>query len=167
MGVRIRSTDRLLDCRYSFSEQQADKILDLRLYQLTGLEREKITDEYGELLTRIDDLVDILNRADRVMDLIKDELQKVKDKYDSPRVTQIVPAEGDINVEDLIANEGCIITITHGGYIKRTAESEFRAQRRGGRGGLGMTTPESHVEGGEVGFPNQLFTARIPPSLIL
>src|SRR5260370_13015606 len=119
MGVRIRSTARLLDGRYSISEQQADQILDLRLYQLTGLEREKITDEYGELLTRIDDLVDILNRADRVMDIIKDELQKVKDKYDSPRATQIVPAEGDFNVEDLIANEGCIITITNGGYIHR------------------------------------------------
>src|ERR1700680_3182311 len=104
IGIRIRSAARLVDGRYSLSEQQADQILDLRLYQLTGLEREKITGEYGELLTRIDDLVDILNRADRVMDIIKDELQKVKDKYDSPRVTQIVPEQGEIAFEDLIAN---------------------------------------------------------------
>src|SRR6202030_199954 len=104
-----------------------------------------------------DDLVDILNRADRVMDIIKDELQKVKDKYDSPRVTQIVPAEGDINVEDLIANEGCIITITHGGYIKRTAESEFRAQRRGGRGVLGMGTREAQITGDQGDFVQPLF----------
>ena len=166
IGIRIRSAARLVDGRYSFSEQQADQILDLRLYQLTGLEREKITNEYGELLTRIDDLVDILNRADRVMDIIKDELQKVKDKYDSPRVTQIVPAEGDFNIEDLIANEGCIITITHGGYIKRTAESEFRAQRRGGRGVLGMTTRESQMEGEEGDFVEHLFTASTHDSLM-
>jgi DNA gyrase subunit A len=166
IGIRIRSAARLVDGRYSFSEQQADQILDLRLYQLTGLEREKITNEYGELLTRIDDLVDILNRADRVMDIIKDELQKVKDKYDSPRVTQIVPAEGDFNIEDLIANEGCIITITHGGYIKRTAESEFRAQRRGGRGVLGMTTRESQMAGEEGDFVEHLFTASTHDSLM-
>src|SRR6201984_653486 len=116
IGVRIRSVARLVDGRYSFSEQQADQILELRLYQLTGLEREKITDEYGGLLTRIDDLVDILNRADRVMTIIKEELLKVKDKYDSARVTEIVPADGDINIEDLIANEGCIITINHRGF---------------------------------------------------
>src|ERR1700722_18998606 len=166
IGIRIRSAARLVDGRYSFSEQQADQILDLRLYQLTGLEREKITNEYGELLTRIDDLVDILNRADRVMDIIKDELHKVKDKYDSPRETQIVPAEGDFNIEDLIANEGCIITITHGGYIKRTAESEFRAQRRGGRGVLGMTTRESQMAGEEGDFVEHLFTASTHDSLM-
>ena len=155
-----------MDGRYSLSEQQADQILDLRLYQLTGLEREKITDEYNELLTRIDDLLDILNRADRVMSMIKEELLKVKDKYDSARATQIVPAEGDIDIEDLIANEGCIITITHGGYIKRTAESEFRAQRRGGLGVLGMTTRESQMEGEEGDFVQHLFTASTHDSLM-
>jgi DNA gyrase subunit A len=166
IGIRIRSAARLVDGRYSLSEQQADQILDLRLYQLTGLEREKITGEYSELLTRIDDLLDILNRADRVMGMIKEELLKVKDKYDSARMTQIVPAEGDIDIEDLIANEGCIITITHGGYIKRTAESEFRAQRRGGRGVIGMTTREGQMEGDEGDFVQHLFTASTHDSLM-
>jgi len=166
IGIRIRSAARLVDGRYSLSEQQADQILDLRLYQLTGLEREKITDEYSELLTRIDDLLDILNRADRVMGMIKEELLKVKDKYDSARMTQIVPAEGDIDIEDLIANEGCIITITHGGYIKRTAESEFRAQRRGGRGVIGMATREAQMEGDEGDFVQHLFTASTHDSLM-
>src|ERR1700737_648202 len=107
IGIRIRSETRLLDGRYTFSEHQADQILDLRLYQLTGLEREKITDEYGELLVRIADLQDILERADRVMTIIKEELLKIKDKYATPRITEIVPDQGEIDIEDLIVNEGC------------------------------------------------------------
>ena len=165
-GIRIRSEARLIDGRYAFSEAQADHILELRLYQLTGLEREKIANEYGELILRIDDLTNILERADRVMNIIKEELQKVREKYDSPRLTQIVPAEGDIDIEDLIANEGCIITITHGGYIKRTPESEFRAQRRGGRGVIGMATRESQLEGEEGDFVEHLFTASTHDSLM-
>ncbi len=165
-GIRIRSEARLMDGRYAFSETQADHILELRLYQLTGLEREKIANEYGELLLRIDDLTNILERADRVMNIIKEELQKVREKYDTPRVTQIVPAEGDIDIEDLIANEGCIITITHGGYIKRTPESEFRAQRRGGRGVIGMATREAQLEGEEGDFVEHLFTASTHDSLM-
>jgi DNA gyrase subunit A len=165
-GIRIRSEARLIEGRYAFSETQADHILELRLYQLTGLEREKIANEYGELLLRIDDLTNILERADRVMNIIKEELQKVREKYDSPRLTQIVPAEGDIDIEDLIANEGCIITITHGGYIKRTPESEFRAQRRGGRGVIGMATREAQLEGEEGDFVEHLFTASTHDSLM-
>jgi len=165
-GIRIRSEARLIDGRYAFSEAQADHILELRLYQLTGLEREKIANEYGELILRIDDLTNILERADRVMNIIKEELQKVREKYDSPRLTQIVPAEGDIDIEDLIANEGCIITITHGGYIKRTPESEFRAQRRGGRGVIGMATREAQLEGEEGDFVEHLFTASTHDSLM-
>ena len=165
-GIRIRSEARLIDGRYAFSETQADHILELRLYQLTGLEREKIANEYGELILRIDDLSNILERADRVMNIIKEELQKVREKYDSPRLTQIVPAEGDIDIEDLIANEGCIITITHGGYIKRTPESEFRAQRRGGRGVIGMATREAQLEGEEGDFVEHLFTASTHDSLM-
>jgi DNA gyrase subunit A len=165
-GIRIRSEARLIDGRYAFSETQADHILELRLYQLTGLEREKIANEYGELILRIDDLTNILERADRVMNIIKEELQKVREKYDSPRLTQIVPAEGDIDIEDLIANEGCIITITHGGYIKRTPESEFRAQRRGGRGVIGMATREAQLEGEEGDFVQHLFTASTHDSLM-
>jgi DNA gyrase subunit A len=165
-GIRIRSEARLIDGRYAFSEPQADHSLELRLYQLTGLEREKIANEYGELILRIDDLTNILERADRVMNIIKEELQKVREKYDSPRLTQIVPAEGDIDIEDLIANEGCIITITHGGYIKRTPESEFRAQRRGGRGVIGMATREAQLEGEEGDFVQHLFTASTHDSLM-
>ena len=166
IGIRIRTESRLFDGRYLFSEHQADQILDLRLYQLTGLEREKITDEYGEVLTNIADLLDILNRADRVMAIIKEELQKIKEKYSTDRLTQIVPDEGEIDIEDLIANEGCIITITHGGYIKRTAESAFRAQRRGGRGVIGMGTRESQAEGEEGDFVEHLFTASTHDSLM-
>ena len=165
-GIRIRRDARLVEGRYAFSETQADHILELRLYQLTGLEREKIANEYGELLLRIDDLTNILERADRVMNIIKEELQKVREKYDSPRLTQIVPAEGDIDIEDLIANEGCIITITHGGYIKRTPESDFRAQRRGGRGVIGMATREAQLEGEEGDFVEHLFTASTHDSLM-
>ena len=165
-GIRIRSEARLIDGRYAFSETQADHILELRLYQLTGLEREKIANEYGELILRIDDLTNILERADRVMNIIKEELQKVREKYDTPRVTQVVPAEGDIDIADLIANEGCIITITHGGYIKRTPESEFRAQRRGGRGVIGMATREAQLEGEEGDFVEHLFTASTHDSLM-
>lgn len=166
IGIRIRTESRLFDGRYLFSEHQADQILDLRLYQLTGLERDKITGEYGEVLAKIADLLDILNRADRVMAIIKDELQKIKEKYSTDRLTQIVPDEGEIDIEDLIANEGCIITITHGGYIKRTAESAFRAQRRGGRGVIGMGTRESQTEGEEGDFVQHLFTASTHDSLM-
>ena len=166
IGVRIRSESRLVDGRYIFSEHQADQILDLRLYQLTGLEREKIIDEYGEIIRKIDDLLDILHRADRVMTIIKEELLRIRDKYGSERLTAILPGQGDIAYEDLIANEGCIITITHGGYIKRTAESEFRAQRRGGRGVIGMTTREAQVSGDQGDFVEHLFTASTHDSLM-
>ena len=166
IGVRIRSEARLIDGRYIFSEHQADQILDLRLYQLTGLEREKTINEYGEVIRKIDDLIDILNRADRVMTIIKDELVRIKEKYGSERLTEIVPEQGEIDIEDLIVNEGCIITITHGGYIKRTAESEFRAQRRGGRGVIGMATRESQMAGDQGDFVEHLFTASTHDSLM-
>jgi len=166
IGVRIRSEARLIDGRYIFSEHQADQILDLRLYQLTGLEREKVINEYEEIVRKIDDLLDILNRADRVMTIIKDELVRIKEKYGSERLTEIVPEQGEIDIEDLIVNEGCIITITHGGYIKRTAESEFRAQRRGGRGVIGMATRESQMAGDQGDFVEHLFTASTHDSLM-
>ena len=159
IGVRIRNEARLVDGRYIFSEHQADQILDLRLYQLTGLEREKIVNEYTEIIRKIDDLLDILKRADRVMSIIKEELLRIKDKYGSERLTEILPGQGEIDIEDLIAREGCIITITHGGYIKRTAESEFRAQRRGGRGVIGMSTREAQIAGDLGDFVEHLFTA--------
>src|ERR1700745_3919218 len=140
IGILIRTEARLTNGRYAFSEQQADEILNLRLYQLTGLEREKIDKEYKELLESIKDLRDILAKEQRVFTIIKKELREIRDKYGTPRLTGIAPDQAEINMEDLIANEGCIISITHGGFIKRTAVSAFRAQRRGGKGVIGMAT---------------------------
>jgi DNA gyrase subunit A len=158
IGILIRSGSRVVDGRYMFSERQVNAILDLRLYQLTGLERDGIKEEYDALLETIKDLLDILAREARVMGIIKAELRQIQEKFGSPRLTQIVAAEGEINMEDLIANEGCIITITHNGFIKRTAVSAYRAQRRGGKGVIGMTTREGQSE--EDGdFVEHLFTA--------
>jgi DNA gyrase subunit A len=159
LGILIRNPARLTNGRYAFSEQQADEILNLRLYQLTGLEREKIDKEYKELIKTIEDLRDILAKEQRVLTIIKKELREVRDKHGSPRLTEIAPDEAEINVEDLIANEGCIISITHGGFIKRTAVSAFRAQRRGGKGVIGMQTREGATEEEEGDFVEHLFTA--------
>jgi DNA gyrase subunit A len=159
IGILIRSETRLTNGRYAFSEHQADEILNLRLYQLTGLEREKIDKEYKELLESIKDLLDILAKEQRVFTIIKKELREIRDKYGSPRLTEIVPDQAEINMEDLIANEGCIISITHGGFIKRTAVSAFRAQRRGGKGVIGMQTREGATEEDAGDFVEHLFTA--------
>src|SRR4051794_5194784 len=159
IGVLIRNEARLTDGRYAFSEHQCNQILDLRLYQLTGLERDKIEKEYKELIETIKDLRDILAKEARVFTIIKKELREVRDKWGSPRLTQFIADEGEINMEDLIANEGCIISITHGGFIKRTAVSAFRAQRRGGKGVIGMATREGATEEEEGDFIQHLFTA--------
>ncbi len=159
-GILIRSETRLTNGRYAFSEGQANAILDLRLYQLTGLEREKIKTEYGEVIEKIKDLMDILAKESRVFSIIKDELKTIKEKYATPRRTDLVPDEGEIAIEDLIANEGVIITLTHNQLIKRTNVSSYRAQRRGGKGVIGMTTREGAGGEGEQGdFIERLFTA--------
>jgi DNA gyrase subunit A len=159
IGIQIRRESRLVDGRYAFSEHQANQILDLRLYQLTGLEREKIDSEYKELLGSIKDLRDILAKEQRVFIIIKKELREIRDKHGTPRLTELAPDEAEINMEDLIANEGCIISITHGSFIKRTAVSAFRAQRRGGKGVIGMSTREGATEEDEGDFVEHLFTA--------
>ena len=159
IGILIRSEARLTNGRYAFSEHQADEILNLRLYQLTGLEREKIDKEYKELLESIKDLRDILAKEQRVFTIIKKELREIRDKHGSPRLTELAPDQAEINMEDLIVNEGCIISITHGGFIKRTAVSAFRAQRRGGKGVIGMQTREGATEEEEGDFVEHLFTA--------
>src|SRR2546427_1553928 len=159
IGILIRHEARLVEGRYAFSEHQANQILDLRLYQLTGLEREKIVHEYKELINTIKDLRDILAKEQRVFTIIKKELRDIRDKYGSPRLTEIAPAETEINMEDLISNEGFIISITHGSFIKRTAVSAFRAQRRGGKGVIGMSTREGATEEEEGDFVEHLFTA--------
>ena len=147
-GIEVRTPARFVNGRYALSERQSNAILDLRLYQLTGLERDKITGEYAELMVTIKDLMDILARESRVLTLIKEEVQAIKTKYATPRLTQIVPDEGEINMEDLIANEGSFITITHGGFIKRTLASEYRAQRRGGKRGDRHGDPRGGERGG-------------------
>jgi DNA gyrase subunit A len=159
-GLRLRNEDRLVNGRYSLSEAQVTAILDLRLYQLTGLEVEKVDAEYRELLETIADLLDILAREDRVLNIIKAELRAIQEKYATPRLTDLVPDEGEIAIEDLIANEGVIITLTHSGLIKRTNISSYRAQRRGGKGVIGMTTRESATGDAEADdFIEHLFTA--------
>src|SRR3989440_1099158 len=129
IGILIRNPARLTEGRYAFSEHQANQILDLRLYQLTGLERDKIDNEYKDLIKTIQDLRDILAKEQRVFTIIKKELRDLRDKHGSERLTQFAVDEGEINMEDLIANESCIISITHGGFIKPTAVSAVRAQR--------------------------------------
>ena len=161
IGLILRSETRLTSGRYSFSEAQANAILDLRLYQLTGLEAGKVRAEYAQLLERIKDLIDILARESRVFDIIKAELRQIKEKHATPRLTELAPEEGEIAIEDLIANEGVIITITHAGLIKRTNVSSYRAQRRGGKGVIGMATRDTSAAApGEAGdFIEHLFTA--------
>ncbi len=157
-GILIRSEARLDNGRYALAERQVDAILDLRLYQLTGLEIDKVEAEYKALLEVIKDLLDILARESRVMTIIKAELQSLKEKYATPRKTEIVPDEGEIAIEDLIVNEGVIITLTHNGLIKRTNVSQYRAQRRGGKGVIGMTTREGETAE-DKDFVEHLFTA--------
>ncbi|HOC55997.1 MAG TPA: DNA gyrase subunit A [Verrucomicrobiota bacterium] len=158
IGILIRSEARLVSGRYSFSEAQANAILELRLYQLTGLEIDKVRAEYRELIARIKDLLDILAKEERVLAIIKAELRAIKDKYGSPRLTDLVPDEGEIAIEDLIANEGVIITLTHAGLIKRTNINSYRSQRRGGKGVIGMATREGATEE-DHDFIEHLFTA--------
>ena len=160
LGILIRSETRLVSGRYSLSDAQVTAILELRLYQLTSMERSKIKAEYDDVVAKIKDLLDILAREERVLTIIKNELQEIKKKYATPRLTDLVPDEGEIAIEDLIVNEGVIITLTHNGLIKRTNVSAYRSQRRGGKGVIGMTTREtSVVEGEAADFIERLFTA--------
>ncbi len=126
-----------LMAKYPLSERQTNAILDLRLYQLTGLEREKIENEYMELMKLIQEYRSILENEHKLLSVIKDDLKKMREKYSTPRRTQILPAEGEFRMEDVIANEGCIITVSHNGFIKRTGVSAYRSQRRGGKGVIG------------------------------
>jgi DNA gyrase subunit A len=157
-GVLIRSEARLVNGFYSLTERQVDAILELQLYRITGLEIDKVRHEYAELLEKIKDLLDILAKESRVMAIIKQELHEIKEKYATPRKSEIVPDEGEIAIEDLIANEGVIITLTHKGLIKRTAVNAYRAQRRGGKGVIGMATRETETPE-DADFIEYLFTA--------
>jgi len=148
---RLAAKEKLTS-KFKLSDVQADAILEMRLYQLTGLEIEKIEAEYLELIKRISYLKSILASEKKVLGLIKEELDDLRKRFGDERRTDIVPDEKEIRIEDLIANEGCLITITHGGYIKRTPVSLYRQQRRGGKGVSGMETKEED-------YVEHLFTA--------
>jgi DNA gyrase subunit A len=157
-GIFIRGDARLTGGFYALTERQVDAILELQLYRLTGLEMDKVRQEYGVLLDKIKDLLDVLAKESRVMAIIKAELAAIKEKHATPRKTEIVPDEGEIAIEDLIANEGVIITLTHSGLLKRTNVSQYRSQRRGGKGVIGMTTREGETAE-DKDFVEHLFTA--------
>lgn len=133
-----RDEARIVLCsKFPFSERQANAILDMRLYQLTGMEREKIENEYQELMKIIEEYRDILANEGKLLALIKEELRAVRAKYNSDRLTKFTAEEGDFKLEDVIPNESCVVSVTHKGFIKRTAVDEFRSQKRGGKGVIG------------------------------
>ena len=124
------------------SEAQARAILDLRLQRLTALGREEISEALNKLAVEIADFLDILGSRERLFKIIKDEMLAVKELHATPRRTQIVEADGDVDDEDLIAREDMVVTVSHAGYIKRVPLSTYRAQRRGGKGRSGMQTKD-------------------------
>jgi DNA gyrase subunit A len=132
---------RLIE-RFAFSDIQAQAILDMRLHRLTGLEREKIINEYNEVLAKIARLKEILGSDVEILKIIRAELVDVKEGYADKRRTQIIPKTKDFSVEDLIVEEDMVVTVTHSGYIKRNAVSLYRSQRRGGKGRSGMKPKE-------------------------
>jgi DNA gyrase subunit A len=140
--------------QFGFSEIQAQAILDMRLQRLTGLERDKLQNEYNELMVTIERLRNILADERLRMTIIQDELRELKDKYGDARRTTIVHSADDINIEDMIADEEMVITISHHGYIKRTPLSEYRTQSRGGVGSRGAGSKEDD-------FTEQLFIANM------
>lgn len=143
--------EKLMD-RFGLSDIQAQAILDMRLKTLSGLQREKIEEEYKQLMELIAHLREILNSERLVCEIIKEELIEIREKFGDERKTKIVAAEGDFELEDLIKEEQCVITLSHFGYIKRMPIDTYKSQRRGGKGITGMTTKEDD-------FVKQIFTA--------
>jgi DNA gyrase subunit A len=127
---------------YRLSEAQAQAILELRLQRLTGLEQEKITGEYREVMVQIVDLLDVLAKPARVTTVIGDELKAIRDQFGDKRRSEIVAHSADLSIEDLIAPEEMVVTLSHGGYMKAQPVAEYRAQRRGGRGKQATGTKE-------------------------
>jgi len=145
--------------RLRLSEEQAKAILDLRLQRLTGLGRDEIGDELKGLAEKIYDYLDILKNRARVLAIIREELATVKADFGTPRRTEIVESEGEVEDEDLIAREDMVVTVTHGGYVKRTALSTYRAQKRGGKGRAGMKFKDED-------FVSQLFVGHTHTPLL-
>ena len=166
IGILIRGQASVVGDKYIFSDRQVDHILELRLYQLTALDRQKVKNDYDALLETIKDLLDILAREERVLAIIKDELLAVKAKYATPRRTDFAAEEGEISITDLISNEPAVITLSHRGYIKRTLTSEYRAQNRGGKGLKGMAVREAESEDEPGDFVEHLFTASAHDALM-
>jgi DNA gyrase subunit A len=140
------------DGTYRLSEAQARAILELRLQRLTGLERDKIAEELTEVAQEIEGYLELLADRDKLFALMSKELLEIKDKYATPRRTEIVDNEFEQDIEDLIQREDMVVTVTHGGYVKRVPVSAYRAQRRGGKGRSGMATREDD-------FVSSLFVA--------
>jgi DNA gyrase subunit A len=140
------------DGTYRLSEEQAKAILELRLARLTALGREEIADELTKLANEIRDFLDILSSRARILDIIRGELRAIKDEFATPRKTEIVDIEGEVEDEDLIQREDVVVTVSHKGYIKRVPLSTYRSQRRGGKGRSGMATREED-------FVTQMFVA--------
>ena len=138
--------------RFNLSDIQAQAILDMRLKTLSGLQREKIEEEYEQLMKLIEHLRAILESEKLVFDIIKEELTEIKEKYGDERRTKIVAAEGEIDVEDLIKEEQTVVALTHFGYIKRMPIDTYKSQKRGGKGITGIATREED-------FVKQIFTA--------
>ena len=150
--------EKLMD-RFGLSDIQAQAILDMRLKTLSGLQREKIENEYDEIMKLIAHLKEILGSERLVFDVIKEELLEVKDKFGDNRKTKIVAAEGEFEIEDLIKEEQTVITLSHFGYIKRMPIDTYKSQKRGGKGITGMTTREED-------FVKQIFTASTHDTLL-
>ena len=157
LGILIRSQPSVQGDSYIFTERQVNAILDLRLYQLTALESDKISDEYKALLEQIEDYLDILANEARVLGIVKDELRAIKAKHATPRLTKIIPYEGDMAIEDLIPNDSMVVTISHNGYIKRTNADEYRLQ---GRGGKGVKVASTKSKKDREDFVEHLFAAQ-------
>jgi len=119
---------------YRLSEKQAQAILDLKLHRLTGLEQDKIREEYGDVLQKISEFIDILENTDRLMEVIREELIAIRDEYGDERRTEIIDQKLDLTLEDMIAEEDLVVTLSHEGYAKSQPLSDYRAQRRGGKG---------------------------------
>ena len=143
--------ERLME-RFGLSDVQAQAILDMRLKTLSGLQREKIEEEYKQLMELIEHLRAILNSERLVFDIIKEELLEIRDKFGDDRKTKIVAGEGEIDLEDLIKEEQTVVALTHSGYIKRMPIDTYRSQKRGGKGITGIATKEDD-------FVKQIFTA--------
>lgn len=166
LGILIRGQASVRDGQYVFTDRQVDHILELRLYQLTALERHKLKDEYDALLSNISDLLDILAQEHRVLTIIKDELRTVAAKWGNDRLTQFAALEGEIQSIDLIPNDPAVVTMTHFGSIKRTSTSEYTLQGRGGKGLRGMETRQSSDEEDKEDFVEHLFSAHLHDFLL-